>query len=383
MAVEHTEHLQKVSRKTGWHGHDSIPGAVRRPENVGFIYFYVDMVPLEMNVEWKFKQSDLIMDKSKKLELWKIGYSQSVEGIKIRGVCHNRSGHSRRNMQLIAVVCGNETRDEQTIKNVFRYRATDPSIRAKMPSRGSNWEWFHPDSKMIEYVCWLRKQPYVALTLGTAHDLMFLPDTRLWLPFANVPFNNDPFGLFKSVTGLARYQDTAAENDYYTPDEVALGLSQFWPGGPDLDVASHPIANNGNCQHRGIRAKNFFTAADQALLKCWSMPNVKTLYMNPPFTYSKWAVKLLKELSYGQIEEVICYMAANNTTSKAVRRLLDLATAIFLPSPKRIHCWGPAAKSTNRDSHILIYIGQRSEEFAQIFGNGNWGVVFTKEPKPD
>lgn len=72
--------------------------------------------------------------------------------------------------------------------------------------------------------------------------------------------------------------DTPTSDDRCTPPNVLACVSDFWPGGIDLDPCSNPWSL--------VQSRRAWTKRDDALAKRWDehLPRGGTLWLNPPFS---------------------------------------------------------------------------------------------------
>ncbi|MCA6572123.1 MAG: hypothetical protein IM549_02440 [Pseudanabaena sp. M53BS1SP1A06MG] len=157
--------------------------------------------------------------------------------------------------------------------------------------------------------------------------------------------------------------DNEKGNECYTPAYV-LDLCRDFLGGFDLDPFSNAIAQ------RTVRAKIFWTKADNALTKDWS--SFKRKWCNPPYRKLSSDGIIDKILSYAHIGETLL-LVNSSTSAKWFHKCMDACTAYLHPN-KRIPFYNPYSeieykngkkRSGNEHDQTLFYFGDRPLEFAE------------------
>jgi hypothetical protein len=152
----------------------------------------------------------------------------------------------------------------------------------------------------------------------------------------------------------------SGENEWFTP-ESWLGLARQTMGAIDLDPASHPIA-----QER-VRAKTFFTIADDGLEREW----FGRVWLNPPYhraMLSRFVDKLVVEWASGRLEQALL-LTHNYTDTEWFHTAARAATAVCFPRG-RIHFLSPAGDECSpTQGQAFFYFGQDIEPFDHVFGH--------------
>jgi hypothetical protein len=161
------------------------------------------------------------------------------------------------------------------------------------------------------------------------------------------------------------------ENEWFTP-ESWLELARKTLGEIDLDPASHVLA-----QER-VRAKAFFTAADNGLEQSW----FGRVWLNPPYNralLSPFVDKLVEEWARGRVEQAIL-LTHNYTDTEWFHAAARAATAICFPRG-RIHFVSPAGDECSpTQGQAFFYFGPDLEPFESVFGEIGFVAYATGSP---
>ena len=160
------------------------------------------------------------------------------------------------------------------------------------------------------------------------------------------------------------------KNECYTPSKYIESVRQVL-GEIDLDPFSCRIAN------KIVKAKRYHCKKNS----CYDnlMWDVKTVFMNPPYSNNEYAPAItffLSQLSLWEFEAIV--LTNNNTETVATQELMETATAVCFPD-ERINFYRPivnAKKSNNRHAQMFCYFGDNPEAFADEFCQ--YGVILMK-----
>lgn len=269
-------------------------------------------------------------------------------------------------LKTLAVVYGTPS-DEGVLKRYFR----------PISWRGQD-EVFRPDPMIVDYVRWLRDQPYVwvpEIDGGELTGELARIASSLWLPSAS---NRDrtkprPLSLFAHIDDpLGLPKPVMTGDDYYTSPKIIEAARTLFGGEIDLDPASHIAAN------RVVKARRFYSIDDDGLARPWA----GNVWCNPPFSrWDEWAAKISGEWKRGQILQM-CVMAACRTiTAEHFRPVMESSCAMCV-TDGRIPCWGDRASSPT-DGHAIFYFGNDTSAFNRAFGSIGtiWMRSITTEPR--
>jgi hypothetical protein len=158
--------------------------------------------------------------------------------------------------------------------------------------------------------------------------------------------------------------DKEKGDENYTPDYFVEACRDFL-GWFDLDPFSNAIAQ------KSIRAKTFWTKADNALTKDWT-PYLKK-FVNPPYSQGLIGKCIDKILEFCAIGETIL-IVNSSTSAKWFQRCKDASSAYLNPS-KRLPFYNPyreiqylngtKKRSGNEYDQTVFYFGDRPLEFAK------------------
>ena len=156
------------------------------------------------------------------------------------------------------------------------------------------------------------------------------------------------------------------DDEWFTPPDI-IEKAREALGGIDLDPASHAIAQ------ATVRAKTFFTAADNGLDRPWS----GRVWLNPPFNrtlLSLFAEKLVAEYASGAVEQAIL-LTYDYTDVGWFHAAARAAQVICFPSG-RIHFLAPSGEENSpRQGQALFYFGRDDVAFRRTFADV--GLVMT------
>lgn len=149
-------------------------------------------------------------------------------------------------------------------------------------------------------------------------------------------------------------------DSWFTPG-VYVDAARRVMGGISLDPFSSEAAN------RIVKARRFYTAADDAFSKSW---RAKSVWMNPPYSAAlcyQAAEKFAAEFKAGKIGSGIV-LVNNATETRAFRRLLGACSGVCFTN-HRISFWNADGKpiSGNTRGQVFFYFGDDPEAFARLF----------------
>lgn len=234
---------------------------------------------------------------------------------------------------------------------------------------GAGVESFRAVPQVVDYVRWLRDLSYVAVedTTDELRDSLPLVDAEVWMPRPERVKQRDkrllpgmyPFDIGPRVVTI---------DDYYT-NAIIIEAARRTMGSIDTDPATHPIANTV------VKAETFYTAATNGLDKPWT----GNVWLNPPFSeWSVWAAKLSTEVQSGRASQA-CVLAALRTISAKYFSVLLRTCDALAVLRGRIPFWGDRAGDSLNDGHVILYFGERVEQFLDEFRH--IGSVFTQGSK--
>ncbi|BDA76374.1 hypothetical protein CAL7716_105400 (plasmid) [Calothrix sp. PCC 7716] len=149
-------------------------------------------------------------------------------------------------------------------------------------------------------------------------------------------------------------------DNWYTPqhiiDLVIQVLNQI-----DLD----PCAETG----KNIPASTHYTHTDNGLLQPWH----GRIFLNPPYSEpGKWITKLNEEIATGRVTEAIA-LVPGATDTNWLSPILKTQPVCFWKGRIKFLDTNYKPKLPARQSHILIYWGDNSARFLEVFDE--YGVV--------
>jgi len=159
-------------------------------------------------------------------------------------------------------------------------------------------------------------------------------------------------------SGVVRGTQGTGENEWFTPPEL-IELAREVLGEIDLDPASHPEAQ------KIVRAKQFFTKADDGLAKPWR----GRVWLNPPYAQpliDHFATKMVSEVVAKNVQSAV--MLTHNYTDTAwFHRAADVADAICF-TRGRVKFYEPSGEvAAPTQGQAFFYFGSDIERFADAF----------------
>ncbi len=165
--------------------------------------------------------------------------------------------------------------------------------------------------------------------------------------------------IFPISTGVGRVSpalhNSPVNHERYTPPNLIALVHQVF-GRIDLDPASSKEAN------KVVKAKNFFTKANNGLKKQWS----GRVFLNPPFDdWPAWMSKLDAELDAKRVKQAILIGPANIS---AFRPILKRNGMLFIPN-ERPKYYDPHSDTLIDPpfGSLMCYAGNEPEQFVKVF----------------
>jgi phage N-6-adenine-methyltransferase len=150
----------------------------------------------------------------------------------------------------------------------------------------------------------------------------------------------------------------SGENEWFTPAPWVEKAREAL-GGIDLDPASHALAQET------VRAKAFFTAADNGLERPWA----GRVWLNPPYSralLSPFVDKLVGEYTRGTVEQAIL-LTHNYTDTEWFHAAAGAASVICFPRG-RIHFLAPSGEDCSpTQGQAFFYFGFDDAAFRRTF----------------
>ena len=166
-------------------------------------------------------------------------------------------------------------------------------------------------------------------------------------------------GMTTSAPSYLKAEYTG-ENEWFTPADC-VEKARAALGEIDLDPASHTIAQ------QTIRAKTFFTAADNGLDRPW----FGRVWLNPPYSralLSPFIDKLVSEYTRGAVEQAIL-LTHNYTDTEWFHAAARAAQTICFPRG-RIRFLSPAGDECSpTQGQALFYFGFDDTAFRRTFAD--------------
>ena len=165
-------------------------------------------------------------------------------------------------------------------------------------------------------------------------------------------------GMTTSAPSYPKAEYTG-ENEWFTPANW-VEMARRALGEIDLDPASHALAQ------KTIRAKTFFTAADNGLERPW----FGKVWLNPPYSralLAPFVAKTVEEWSSGRIDQAIL-LTHNYTDTEWFHAAASTAAAICFPRG-RVRFLSPAGDvCAPTQGQAFFYFGADDESFCRVFG---------------
>lgn len=157
----------------------------------------------------------------------------------------------------------------------------------------------------------------------------------------------------------AHVANNSGNNEWYTPARH-IELARQVMGGIDCDPATSEIAN------QTVKAKTFFTAADNGLTQTWG----GRIWMNPPYAQpliNDFAEAVAVKFQSGEIDQA-CILVNNATETQWFQRMLSVASAVCFPK-SRIKFLDPKGKPNGAplQGQAIIYMGDNVKAFEAAF----------------
>jgi hypothetical protein len=177
----------------------------------------------------------------------------------------------------------------------------------------------------------------------------------------------------KRLEKTAHVSNNSEENEWYTPPKW-IEAARKAMGGIDVDPASCDEAQ------KHIKAKKFFTIADDGLSKVWR----GRVWLNPPYSRETCPKFIEKLLLYYREEAVsqACVLVNNATETAWLQDLLKASSAVFFPAG-RISFLDRSGKPANKplQGQLIAYLGERSGSFCEAYESR--GAVLLGRPSLD
>lgn len=164
-------------------------------------------------------------------------------------------------------------------------------------------------------------------------------------------------GMTTSAPNYTKAQYTG-ENEWFTP-ESWIARARVAMGEIDLDPASHEIAQ------QTVKAKQFFTAADDGLSQPW----FGRVWLNPPYNralLAPFVTKLIVEVTCGRVEQAIL-LTHNYTDTEWFHDAANAADVICFPRG-RVRFLSPAGDECSPTQGQTFFYFGKSVRFDQVFG---------------
>jgi ParB-like chromosome segregation protein Spo0J len=154
--------------------------------------------------------------------------------------------------------------------------------------------------------------------------------------------------------GGAHVGHAGGENEWYTPPEIVEPARKAM-GGIDLDPASCKTAQET------IRAKRFYSAADDGLAKKWK----GRVWMNPPYSRdlcAKFAAKFVEHFEGGDVTQG-CVLVNNATETVWLQSLLKHAAAVCFIGGRVRFLDKDGNRGNALQGQVLLYFGPSVLDF--------------------
>jgi ParB family chromosome partitioning protein len=158
---------------------------------------------------------------------------------------------------------------------------------------------------------------------------------------------------------VAHVSHNSGNNEWYTPPEF-IAAARDAMGAIDLDPASSDVANGT------VRAKSFYTPADDGLTKPWH----GNVWMNPPYAQpliAQFAERVADKFDGKEIKRA-CVLVNNATETAWFQRMLASSSAVCLLRG-RIRFIDPEGKPSGAplQGQAVLYMGENPYRFARSF----------------
>ncbi len=219
-------------------------------------------------------------------------------------------------------------------------------------------ELFHPESRLVDYIRWLRDQYYVWVPedMETTIDTLPIVPIDNWKPREDRRKTPPRQSTLFPVGGelLLPPRDTTPDDFYTNP--MIIEAARRVLGCIDLDPASHAIAN------RNVKATTFYSATDSGLERKW----FGNVWLNPPFSqWASWVPKIVSEWRSGRVSQMLILCATRTLTAQYFRPINQNSDCLCIIHG-RIPFWGGLA-GTPDDGHAVFYFGQNLSSFNTEF----------------
>lgn len=163
----------------------------------------------------------------------------------------------------------------------------------------------------------------------------------------------------RAVAGKPHVSQNSGENEWYTPEPFIVAARAAM-GNIDVDPASSAIAN------KTIKAKTFYTADDNGLLKAWN----GNVWMNPPYAQplvAQFSEAVSAKYDSKEIKRA-CILVNNATETAWFQRMLDSAAAVcFLRGRVRFLDPNGDPSGAPLQGQAVIYMGENPFRFTRAF----------------
>jgi len=173
------------------------------------------------------------------------------------------------------------------------------------------------------------------------------------------------------LAGAGHVSQATGENEWYTPAEYIEKARQVL-GKITLDPASSDHAQNT------VKAKRFFTIADDGLQKKWS----GSVWLNPPYSkdaIGAFASKISGHYERGEVKQAIV-LVNNATETKWFQQMAAVADAMCFPGGRiRFNDKTGTPANSPLQGQVFIYFGGNVPLFRGVFSE----VGFVVEHRGD
>jgi phage N-6-adenine-methyltransferase len=162
-----------------------------------------------------------------------------------------------------------------------------------------------------------------------------------------------------TTSAPSRMDKYSGDNEWYTPPDIIEAARRVL-GDIDLDPASHVLAQTW------IKAKTFYTAADNALERPWR----GRVWLNPPYCrelMGPFVDKLLAEHASGVVEEAL--LLTHGCTDTGWFHAAARASPAFCLLSGRVDFITPSGDKAASSTHgqTVFYLGVDDSTFVQVF----------------